>query len=71
MATMDNSIADAYFKGYIGRDEAIARSSNPAKMEKVLSILSRPWTIAAELMYMRALSHAKRCAGRLVRIIST
>jgi twitching motility protein PilT len=36
MQTMDNSIADAYFKGYIGRDEAIARSSNPAKMEKLL-----------------------------------
>jgi twitching motility protein PilT len=36
MQTMDNSIADAYFKGYIGREEAIARSSNPAKMEKVL-----------------------------------
>jgi len=36
MQTMDNSIADAYFKGFIGREEAIARSSNPAKMEKVL-----------------------------------
>ncbi len=33
---MDHSIADAYFKGFIGRDEAIARSANPAKMEKVL-----------------------------------
>ncbi len=36
MHTMDNSIADAYFKGYIGRDEAITRSSNPSKMEKLL-----------------------------------
>ncbi len=36
MQTMDNSIADAYFKGFIAREEAIARSSNPAKMEKVL-----------------------------------
>jgi len=36
MQTMDNSIADAYFKGFIGREEAIARSANPAKMEKVL-----------------------------------
>jgi twitching motility protein PilT len=36
MQTMDNSIADAYFKGYIGREEAIARSTNPSKMEKVL-----------------------------------
>jgi twitching motility protein PilT len=36
MQTMDNSIADAYFKGFVGREEAIARSSNPSKMEKVL-----------------------------------
>ncbi|MGA2172775.1 MAG: PilT/PilU family type 4a pilus ATPase [Sedimentisphaerales bacterium] len=36
MQTMDYSIADAYFNGYIGREEAIARSSNPAKMEKAL-----------------------------------
>ena len=33
---MDNSIADGYFNGFVGRDEAIARSSNPAKMEKLL-----------------------------------
>jgi twitching motility protein PilT len=36
MQMMDHSIADAYFKGYIGREEAIARSGNPAKMEKTL-----------------------------------
>ncbi|MGD0077643.1 MAG: PilT/PilU family type 4a pilus ATPase, partial [Sedimentisphaerales bacterium] len=36
MQTMDGSIADAYFNGFIGRDEAIARSSNPSKMEKTL-----------------------------------
>jgi twitching motility protein PilT len=36
MHTMDSSIADVYFKGYIGREEAIVRSSNPAKMEKLL-----------------------------------
>ena len=36
MQTMDHSIADAYFKGFIARDEAIARSANPSKMEKVL-----------------------------------
>jgi len=36
MQNLDNSIADMYFKGYIDRDEAIMRSSNPAKMEKTL-----------------------------------
>jgi twitching motility protein PilT len=37
MQTMDHSIADNYFKGYIDREEAIARSSNPSKMEKTLT----------------------------------
>ena len=36
MQTMDSSIADMYFKGYIDREEAVCRSSNPAKMEKLL-----------------------------------
>ncbi len=36
MQNLDNSISDMYFKGYIDRDEAIMRSSNPAKMEKML-----------------------------------
>jgi twitching motility protein PilT len=36
MQNLDNSITDMYFKGYIDRDEAIMRSSNPAKMEKML-----------------------------------
>jgi len=36
MQSMDNSIADMYFNGYIDREEAIAKSSNPAKMDKVL-----------------------------------
>jgi len=36
MQNLDNSITDMYFKGYIDRDEAIMRSSNPAKMEKIL-----------------------------------
>jgi twitching motility protein PilT len=36
MQTMDNSIAEMYFKGFIDRDEAIVRSSNPGKMEKML-----------------------------------
>ncbi|HHE75359.1 MAG TPA: PilT/PilU family type 4a pilus ATPase [Desulfobacteraceae bacterium] len=37
MQMMDHSIADNYFKGYIDREEAIARSSNPSKMEKTLT----------------------------------
>jgi twitching motility protein PilT len=36
MQNLDNSISDMYFKGYIDRDEAIMRSSNPSKMEKLL-----------------------------------
>jgi len=36
MQNLDSSITDMYFKGYIDRDEAIMRSSNPAKMEKTL-----------------------------------
>jgi twitching motility protein PilT len=36
MLNLDNSITDMYFKGYIDREEAIMRSSSPAKMEKTL-----------------------------------
>jgi twitching motility protein PilT len=36
MQSMDNSIAEMYFKGFIDRDEAIMRSGNPGKMEKML-----------------------------------
>jgi len=36
MQNLDNSISDMYFKGYIDREDAINRSSNPGKMEKVL-----------------------------------
>lgn len=36
MQNLDNSIADMYSKGYIDRDAAIMRSSNPGKMEKIL-----------------------------------
>lgn len=36
MQSMDNSIADMYCRGFIERDEAIARSTNPAKMDKML-----------------------------------
>ena len=37
MQTMDDSIAEMYSKGYIDREEAVTRSSNPGKMEKILS----------------------------------
>jgi len=36
MQTMDNSIAEMYSRGYLDREEAITRSSNPGKMEKLL-----------------------------------
>jgi hypothetical protein len=37
MVIFDNSISEMYFKGYIDREEAIMRSSSPAKMEKTLT----------------------------------
>jgi twitching motility protein PilT len=37
MQSLDTSIADMYSKGYIDRAEAVMRSSNPAKMEKILA----------------------------------
>jgi twitching motility protein PilT len=37
MQNMDNSITDMYFKGFINRDEAIMKSTNPGKMEKSLT----------------------------------
>jgi twitching motility protein PilT len=36
MQTMDNSIADMYEKGFLDREEAVARAMNPGKMEKIL-----------------------------------
>jgi len=36
MQNLDYSIAEMYSKGYIDREEAVMRSSNPAKMEKTL-----------------------------------
>ena len=36
MQNMDSSIAEMYFKGYIDREEAIGRSTNPTKMDKLL-----------------------------------
>ncbi len=37
MQSMDHSIADMCLKGYIDRDEAILRSTNPSKLDKLLS----------------------------------
>ena len=54
MQNLDNSIADLYFQGYIDREEAIMRSSNPAKMEKTLipvddfDIVQKPENVMAE-----------------------
>jgi twitching motility protein PilT len=36
MQNMDNGIAELYSKGYIDREEAIARANNPGKMDKML-----------------------------------
>jgi twitching motility protein PilT len=36
MQSLDHCIAETYFNGYIDREEAIIRSSNPGKMEKTL-----------------------------------
>lgn len=37
MQNMDNSIAEMYAKGYLDREEAVARSTNPGKMDKTLA----------------------------------
>jgi twitching motility protein PilT len=37
MQTLDHSIAEMYSRGYIDREEAVTRSSNPGKMEKILA----------------------------------
>ncbi len=36
MQSMDHSIAENYKKGFLDREEAIIRSNNPGKMEKIL-----------------------------------
>ena len=41
MQNLDHSIAEMYFKGYIDREEGINRSSNPGKMEKLLTPLEQ------------------------------
>jgi twitching motility protein PilT len=53
MQTLDSSVTDMYFQGYIEREEAIMRSSNPAKMEKTLvpisefEVVQQPGTVQA------------------------
>ena len=55
MQNLDTSIADMYFKGYIDREEAINRSSNPGKMEKTLTpmtefeVIQPPNAVASEI----------------------
>ena len=41
MQNMDHSIAEMYLDGYIEREEAVMRSSNPGKMDKLLAPLER------------------------------
>jgi twitching motility protein PilT len=47
MQSMDHSIVDMYSKGYIDREEAILRSTNPGKMEKVLASVTQRELVAA------------------------
>ena len=42
MQTMDHSIQQNYMKGYLDREEAIMRSTNPAKMDKMLPASVQP-----------------------------
>jgi len=42
MQSMDHSIQQMYMEGFIDRDEAIMRSSNPGKMEKLLPAHPEP-----------------------------
>ncbi|MBN2136800.1 MAG: PilT/PilU family type 4a pilus ATPase [Sedimentisphaerales bacterium] len=53
MQNLDTSIADMYSRGYIDREEAVNRSSNPGKMDKLLvpmhdvEIVQRPEALTA------------------------
>lgn len=42
MQSMDHSIQQMYMDGFLDRDEAIIRSSNPGKMEKLLPLKPQP-----------------------------
>jgi twitching motility protein PilT len=47
MQNMDHSIADMYFKGFLDREEAITRSNNPGKMDKLLTPKEQPELVQA------------------------
>ncbi|MBW8001204.1 MAG: PilT/PilU family type 4a pilus ATPase [Planctomycetes bacterium] len=47
MINMDNSIIEMYEKGYIARDEAVMRSTNPLKMDKMLEPQKNLETVSA------------------------
>jgi twitching motility protein PilT len=47
MQSMDHSIQNMYMEGFIDRDEAIMRSSNPGKMEKLLPARPEPSMLTA------------------------
>jgi len=49
MQSMDHSIVQMYSKGHIDREEAILRSTNPGKMEKVLASVKRPEPVDAAM----------------------
>jgi twitching motility protein PilT len=48
MQSMDHSIAENYVKGFIDRDEAVMRSSNPAKMDKQLAPAGKSVAVPAD-----------------------
>jgi twitching motility protein PilT len=47
MHTMDSGIADLYSKGYIDTEEAVLRSSNPGKMEKLLRLAKQSEAVSS------------------------
>jgi len=47
MQSMDHSIAQMYSRGFIDREEAILRSTNPGKMEKVFASVKKPEFVGA------------------------
>lgn len=50
MQSMDHSISQMYESGYISREEAVLRSTNPAKMDKNLTPSSNDRVIAEQLV---------------------
>ncbi len=47
MQSMDHSIYQMYSKGFLDREEAILRSTNPGKMEKLLASVKMPELVGA------------------------